>query len=119
MNSPSTLGTASSFQPTSINIVQTSGGTAIDADRFTLHQLVSLLNSSRRFSRIPSSVKRQTVLGRSAQSFASTSRSHISEDRRRYPGRPRSEEHTSELQSLLRTSYAVFCLQKKTTHTKT
>src|SRR3546814_5002505 len=27
----------------------------------------------------------------------------------------RSEEHTSELQSLMRTSYAVFCL-KKTTH---
>src|SRR3546814_2267285 len=26
---------------------------------------------------------------------------------------PRSEEHTSELQSLMRTSYAVFCLQKK------
>src|SRR3546814_12178666 len=30
----------------------------------------------------------------------------------------RSEEHTSELQSLMRRSYAVFCLQKKTkTHT--
>src|SRR3546814_3054487 len=29
----------------------------------------------------------------------------------------RSEEHTSELQSLMRISYAVFCLQKKTTHT--
>src|SRR3546814_6208301 len=28
-------------------------------------------------------------------------------------GCPRSEEHTSELQSLMRTSYAVFCLQKK------
>src|SRR3546814_4008271 len=27
---------------------------------------------------------------------------------------PRSEEHTSELQSLLRNSYAVFCLKKKT-----
>src|SRR3546814_3967399 len=27
---------------------------------------------------------------------------------------PRSEEHTSELQSLLRISYAVFCLKKKT-----
>src|SRR3546814_7066872 len=27
---------------------------------------------------------------------------------------PRSEEHTSELQSLMRTSYAVFCLTKKT-----
>src|SRR3546814_6817484 len=28
-------------------------------------------------------------------------------------GTPRSEEHTSELQSLMRTSYAVFCLKKK------
>src|SRR3546814_3750749 len=37
-----------------------------------------------------------------------------------YPGcadsrhRARSEEHTSELQSLMRISYAVFCLKKKT-----
>src|SRR3546814_4552778 len=31
----------------------------------------------------------------------------------------RSEEHTSELQSLMRTSYAVFCLKNKTTHTIT
>src|SRR3546814_2741531 len=31
------------------------------------------------------------------------------------PAAARSEEHTSELQSLMRTSYAVFCLQKKTT----
>src|SRR3546814_1922388 len=30
---------------------------------------------------------------------------------------PRSEEHTSELQSLMRNSYAVFCLKKKTKHT--
>src|SRR3546814_8144614 len=28
---------------------------------------------------------------------------------------PRSEEHTSELQSLMRTSYAVYCLKKKKT----
>src|SRR3546814_8987814 len=41
----------------------------------------------------------------------------------RQPGGPcdshepvlRSEEHTSELQSLMRISYAVFCLNKKTT----
>src|SRR3546814_1597224 len=32
---------------------------------------------------------------------------------RQHP-RPRSEEHTSELQSLMRISYAVFCLKKKT-----
>src|SRR3546814_6075636 len=29
------------------------------------------------------------------------------------PDRARSEEHTSELQSLMRISYAVFCLKKK------
>src|SRR3546814_6793160 len=29
------------------------------------------------------------------------------------PARLRSEEHTSELQSLMRISYAVFCLKKK------
>src|SRR3546814_8838043 len=31
----------------------------------------------------------------------------------------RSEEHTSELQSLMRISYAVFCLKKKTNKQKT
>src|SRR3546814_6754366 len=30
---------------------------------------------------------------------------------------PRSEEHTSELQSLMRISYAVFCLKTKIPHT--
>src|SRR3546814_1628572 len=38
------------------------------------------------------------------------------------PDRPglieRSEEHTSELQSLMRISYAVFCLKKKKNHDK-
>src|SRR3546814_9820972 len=33
--------------------------------------------------------------------------------RRRPRGATRSEEHTSELQSLMRISYAVFCLKKK------
>src|SRR3546814_7865559 len=42
---------------------------------------------------------------------------------RRAAGRPggrdrRSEEHTSELQSLMRISYAVFCLKKKNENTK-
>src|SRR3546814_983493 len=41
---------------------------------------------------------------------------------RRLASRPnvrlRSEEHTSELQSLMRSSYAVFCLKKKTSHQK-
>src|SRR3546814_2618987 len=54
------------------------------------------------------------------RSFATTDRSRITSagaagcefatGRRRW----RSEEHTSELQSLMRISYAVFCLKKKT-----
>src|SRR3546814_2060486 len=32
------------------------------------------------------------------------------------PAKLRSEEHTSELQSLMRISYAVFCLKKKNIH---
>src|SRR3546814_4461378 len=35
------------------------------------------------------------------------------------PRRARSEEHTSELQSLMRISYAVFCLKKKKNKIKT
>src|SRR3546814_3346802 len=34
-----------------------------------------------------------------------------------YGWRERSEEHTSELQSLMRISYAVFCLKKKNQYT--
>src|SRR3546814_5645938 len=37
----------------------------------------------------------------------------------RKPRGGRSEEHTSELQSLMRISYAVFCLKKKKKHTNT
>src|SRR3546814_5979306 len=38
---------------------------------------------------------------------------------KRHGMRERSEEHTSELQSLMRISYAVFCLNKKTERKKT
>src|SRR3546814_6759426 len=39
--------------------------------------------------------------------------------RRDRSGAHRSEEHTSELQSLMRISYAVFCLKKKNNNTQT
>src|SRR3546814_9035704 len=44
------------------------------------------------------------------QPFEHGSSSHLTVTRS-----PRSEEHTSELQSLMRISYAVFCLKKKNT----
>src|SRR3546814_9779358 len=59
---------------------------------------------------------RGLALAASAQEIVRAAAIFIGEQfdlrRRRYFAR-RSEEHTSELQSLMRTSYAVFCLQKK------
>src|SRR3546814_1492151 len=46
---------------------------------------------------------------------ADADRSGVARARHRLPAADRrSEEHTSELQSLMRISYAVFCLKKKT-----
>src|SRR3546814_2149360 len=42
--------------------------------------------------------------------------SRSARDRDRLRQQVRSEEHTSELQSIMRISYAVFCLKKKNTH---
>src|SRR3546814_6666973 len=61
-----------------------------------------------------------------AEPAAKPSDAACSSDARMVPNRrsgsgKRSEEHTSELQSLMRISYAVFCLKKKNTiqtHTK-
>src|SRR3546814_3591354 len=52
--------------------------------------------------------------------FASATNAVINQDERVPNGAPvldafRSEEHTSELQSLMRSSYAVFCLKKQDT----
>src|SRR3546814_6571305 len=41
----------------------------------------------------------------------------VGREQRHRAARQRSEEHTSELQSLMRTSYAVFCLKKKNNST--
>src|SRR3546814_8228572 len=43
---------------------------------------------------------------------------HMDGPMREGMNRERSEEHTSELQSLMRISYAVFCLKKKNTTNK-
>src|SRR3546814_942788 len=57
-----------------------------------------------------------TTLFRSARcpfTSSSTERMRSSFDARASSPSSRSEEHTSELQSLMRISYAVFCLKKK------
>src|SRR3546814_1105920 len=60
--------------------------------------------------RSPAGPARRAAL-RPAQGF-STRCNRATANRRRGPS-PRSEEHTSELQSLMRISYAVFCLKEK------
>src|SRR3546814_4674920 len=58
-------------------------------------------------------VRRPTILTAGA---SASDRALSCSARLRSSGRPfrlRSEEHTSELQSLMRISYAVFCLKKK------
>src|SRR3546814_10709947 len=56
-----------------------------------------------------------TTLFRSRQvrPFGFRGRSRLQQFRDAPRSRSRSEEHTSELQSLMRISYAVFCLKKK------
>src|SRR3546814_3966867 len=58
-----------------------------------------------------------TTLFRSAQCVAPVVHPHVHSvvhaECCRSPHHDRSEEHTSELQSLMRISYAVFCLTKK------
>src|SRR3546814_4825937 len=55
-------------------------------------------------ARHPKVTHTSPLRARYSRSASDTSRRHA-----------RSEEHTSELQSLMRISYAVFCLKKKTT----
>src|SRR3546814_7949632 len=60
---------------------------------------------------------RSSAIASDARSFASKPSADSDEARcsaASMPLRIRSEEHTSELQSLMRISYAVFCLKKKT-----
>src|SRR3546814_4873221 len=56
------------------------------------------------------SSRRRTTTGKHQNPTRFHAQTHQCTDHRR------SEEHTSELQSLMRISYAVFCLKKKTQH---
>src|SRR3546814_9288008 len=53
-----------------------------------------------------------------AHGEASVAGDRVDPDRAGRAGAGRSEEHTSELQSLMRTSYAVFCLKTKIHYTQ-
>src|SRR3546814_7306490 len=66
--------------------------------------------------RIDADVQYVRLVGGNAEHAVAEDAAILVQDPRRVIGAPavRSEEHTSELQSLMRISYAVFCLKKKT-----
>src|SRR3546814_4635962 len=59
------------------------------------------------------------LIGDDAARLSYLAEIQLDEDAGALPAGLRSEEHTSELQSLMRISYAVFCLKKKKTKNRT
>src|SRR3546814_7074928 len=86
---------------------------------YTLFPYTTLFLSTARDSGVPAAdpqerarlVHRQLQLRRDPRQ--SGRRWRVQHDQACDPRHDRSEEHTSELQSLMRNSYAVFCLKKK------
>src|SRR3546814_2433337 len=85
--------------------VQRARADALEDQLARLRDLPAALEATLRRSASPAKA-RKTTEKKVARS--STNRAKVSKT-----GVQRSEEHTSELQSLMRISYAVFCLKKK------
>src|SRR3546814_7623052 len=77
----------------------------------TLCPYTTLFRSMRRNRR--QTIARSQILRPGRQGQIRQCRSLVAEARHVHESQRRSEEHTSELQSLMRISYAVFCLKKK------
>src|SRR3546814_3385523 len=90
----------------------------------TLFPYTTLFRSARRLGRAAENPLGGQVFPRHADPDRNGGRQAQPRAARRYPrrrpdeARARSEEHTSELQSLMRISYAVFCLKKKKKQTR-
>src|SRR3546814_4688384 len=79
-----------------------------DLDAFGTQRALELAAEIRNIRQIDAIRHRDSVLDHHMQAGAPESHADLELQRL-----PRSEEHTSELQSLMRISYAVFCLKKK------
>src|SRR3546814_5215375 len=72
------------------------------------------INAEKTMARFPEgTLGRIKAVLRDGENQSDFMREAVELELRRREGPPRSEEHTSELQSLMRISYAVFCLKKK------
>src|SRR3546814_4087098 len=84
-----------------------------------LGRAARLVEASRRPGRSLERRQEPRSASRSASAAPEPPRPTRSPQSAREVERARSEEHTSELQSLMRISYAVFCLKKKTNNKPT
>src|SRR3546814_3346792 len=80
--------------------------------RIDLHRSQFPARRGRGCGRQPDEYRGRKLSGQNTRLLSVGSR----QGKREGPGSARSEEHTSELQSLMRISYAVFCLKTKTTN---
>src|SRR3546814_3380349 len=78
-------------------------GVGVNEDMILVAQPSAFTGEAKLISEAPIAVIRDLLLVRSLDDFSDVLPDAVA----------RSEEHTSELQSLMRISYAVFCLKKK------
>src|SRR3546814_9732473 len=82
---------------------------------YTIERLVNDVPIVRDASGSATNLKPEDIVPR-VEIFGQHELAELSNDPARVATMLRSEEHTSELQSLMRNSYAVFCLKKKKIH---
>src|SRR3546814_3437987 len=91
------------------------------AGRFVVHDLdVPQLKPRRLIGPQPGVAHEQNIIVKGLADFTPARLGRVLRPlARRFVEHLRSEEHTSELQSLMRISYAVFCLKQQKTNTQT
>src|SRR3546814_5994032 len=87
----------------------------------SVHALADAAKIVGRPERAPAGYRAPRCTGKSHRHYRHQQRATAVRKQRLAPAAiaDRSEEHTSELQSLMRISYAVFCLKKKNTNHET
>src|SRR3546814_2057132 len=95
-----------------------SANATVAFDRDRIAALAKALGHPARVKVVETLLRRRTCIGCDIVEEIGLAASTTSEHLRILKEAGRSEEHTSELQSLMRISYAVFCLKKKTNNKK-
>src|SRR3546814_4571151 len=110
-----TAAASSSGRPIRPNCVKTLALRATMSGASSIASGVSMMPGAMQFTRMPEGPYSTAAVCVSEMmpAFVAAYSPHCTQPRMAVIEEMRSEEHTSELQSLMRISYAVFCLKKK------